>query len=189
MSDLRVAQSNHLLYAQHRAEAERQRAERLKPAKDALAASDPAHVARFLEFAAHRDHYAETAEFIERIVHPNAHGGRRRIIETLQDELPQWVQAWRLTCDLRVIPSYRNSYTPENQFSVSDLVAKTKRNRVAFVVLAALGYARSPAGIVRIEDAKPAWWPVDHRERAALLLNLLVRRMHGEHVPFRLVRR
>jgi hypothetical protein len=190
MTDLRIAQSNHLLRSQQRADGERERAERIKLAKDALAASDPAHVARFLEFVAHRDHYAETAEFLEKVVHPHAHNGRRRIIETLQDDLPEWVKALRLTCDLHVIPSrkYGNDRA-ENQFSIADLINFSKRNRVGFAVLACLGYARSPVGIVRLEDAEPAWWPDDHRERAGLLLNLLVRRMHGEYVPFRLVRR
>jgi len=190
LSDLRVAQSVHLARSQQRADNERQRTERIKPAKDALAASDPAHMPRFLEFAARRDYYADAAEFLERIVHPHAHGGRRRIIETLQDDLPEWARAWRLTCDLHVIPSrkYGNDRA-ENQFSIDDLIGLSKRNRVGFIVLACLGYARSLAGIVRIEEADPAWWPDDRRERAGLLLNLLVRQMHGEHVAFNLVRR
>lgn len=156
---------------------------------DTIAESDdPTHVLTCVDFLARRENYPDAVTRIESVLVPSAKsgtqdGGQRLVKVILGRGVFGNARTFRVGVDLGFVsPRDANTNVGRPVLCIGDLIeaatAGSPDFEKAFVALAALGFVRSPRGIVPIESASaecPCLWPATPAERLALALNLIVR--------------
>ncbi len=155
---------------------------------------DPAHLHRHVAFLAQQRTYPDAARRMEKLLLPRMNADRRLVETILKVGISDGIRTFRIGCDFGIVPRISNNRTLET-FSFIELVAATNSTKAkhAWTAIHALGFVRSPHGVIPIESSSldcPGLWPATPAERLALALNLIVRTaMAGERFDsIRLVR-
>lgn len=132
----------------------------------------------FLEFARSRQHYADVANELLKIVFPEQLAGKFSIVKELLD--PWLADEFRLARISRIFRLVPFEYFKFCRFEMADLKTATRAKRKskrAWTALAILGYTRGPHGRpIKFDPEKLSPWPRQPKERAAILLRLIALR-------------
>ena len=155
-----------------------------------LAESDhPRHFFTFVGFLAQHAQYPDAALLLEAKLVPVAHAGRRLVKLILGRTVKGNTRVFRIAVDLKVIgPQGADTNQGRPAVCIADLIeaatAGGPKFKNAYVALAALGFVRSPRGIIPIEETSddcPGQWPASPSERLALALSAIIRlALNGE---------
>lgn len=154
---------------------------------DLVTCDDPKQFLDRVAALATRAKYCPAACALEVIVIPGKRTGatERRLVQTLADStLLEEFRVFRIAFDLNVFEQSEGQTC--QRFVFDDLIAATtnrRKARNAWVALAVLRHVRAASSVIALEDTadNPGFFPTVERERAALALNLLVRKfIHGE---------